>query len=77
MAEAADLKKYGHYTRSPEALYYPMQMSRIASAFAFQPSQRLKSYFPDVDLSPESRLTKDTTLFGTYASLTGRIRWWD
>ena len=61
MAEAADLKKYGHYSRSPEALYYLIQMTRIASAFAFQGPERLKSYFPDVDLAPESRLTKQTS----------------
>ena len=60
MAEAADLQKYGHYSRSPEALYYLIQMTRIASAFAFLWPERLKSYFPDVDLAPSSRLTKQT-----------------
>ena len=60
MAEAADLKRYGHYSRSAEALYYLIQITRIANAFAFQSAQRLKSYFPDVDPAPESRLTKGT-----------------
>jgi len=60
MAEAAGLKKYGHYARSPEALYYLIQVSRVAAAFAFQPEQRLKRFFPDVDMAPESRLTRDT-----------------
>ena len=59
VAEAADLKKYGHYASSAEALYYLIQVSRIAHAFTFSAPQRLTSYFPDIDPTPESRLTKD------------------
>jgi gamma-glutamyltranspeptidase/glutathione hydrolase len=58
--EAADLKKYGHYTRSPEALYYLIQIDRINNAFENQPPQLLKSYFPDIDPSPEARLKPET-----------------
>ncbi len=60
IAEAADLKKYGHYSRSPEALYYLIQMTKIAKVFAGVRPEKLKSYFPDIDLAPESRLTNQT-----------------
>src|SRR5947207_13423988 len=60
MAEAAGLERYGHYSRSADALYYLIQFSRVASAFAVLPPSRIKSYFPDVDPSLESCLTKAT-----------------
>jgi len=58
--EAADVKKYGHYTRSPDALYYLIQIDKLNSAFVRQPPQLLKSYFPDIDPSPEARLKPET-----------------
>ncbi|MDH4270358.1 MAG: gamma-glutamyltransferase [Candidatus Aminicenantes bacterium] len=58
--EAADVKKHGHYTRSPEALYYLIQIDRLNSAFFRQPPELLKSYFPDIDPSPEARLKPET-----------------
>jgi gamma-glutamyltranspeptidase/glutathione hydrolase len=60
LAEAADLSKCGHYTASAEALYSLIQISRIQSLLAHAPLSTLKSCFPNVDHSPESRLTKET-----------------
>ena len=60
LAEAADLSKCGHYTASAEALYSLIQISRIQSLLAHASLSTLKSCFPNVDHSPESRLTKET-----------------
>jgi len=60
LAEAADLARYGHYSRSPEALYYLIQITRVSKLFAFLPAEELKRYFPDVDPSAESRVKKET-----------------
>lgn len=60
LAEAADLSKRGHYTTSAEALYSLIQISRIQSLLVNSPLSTLKSYLPNVDHAPGSRLTKET-----------------
>lgn len=60
LAEAADLKKRGPYTTSPDTLYYLIQISRIENLFAWMPREALKRRFPDVDPSPGSQLTTET-----------------
>jgi gamma-glutamyltranspeptidase/glutathione hydrolase len=60
LAEVADLRKYGHYATSPEALYSLIQISRLQRILAFTPPAALKHEFPDVDWPPASGLTKDT-----------------
>jgi gamma-glutamyltranspeptidase/glutathione hydrolase len=67
LLEIADLQKHGHYTESAEALYWFIQISRASYYFNEflmnnLPVSResLKEFFPDADLSLESRLTKET-----------------
>jgi gamma-glutamyltranspeptidase / glutathione hydrolase len=55
------LKKYGHYAGSDEALYYLMQISRIEGIFANAPAAALKTLFPEIDPSPDRRLTTETS----------------
>src|SRR5262245_19540480 len=60
LLEAADLKQYGHYTVSPDVMY---EFIRICSAGYFLlgwPTNTLKLYLPDFDLSPESRVKKES-----------------
>jgi gamma-glutamyltranspeptidase/glutathione hydrolase len=60
LAEVADLKKHGHYSASPEALYSLIQISRLQRILAFTPAAALKDAFRDVDWSPASALTTAT-----------------
>ena len=60
LAEVAGLKKYGHYTESADALYYLIQMTRVEKLFVTMAPRMLRNYFPGVDPSPASRLTRDT-----------------
>jgi gamma-glutamyltranspeptidase/glutathione hydrolase len=59
LLEAADLRQYGHYSESPESLFWFMQITR-AWALSFFSPQELATMVPGRDLSPESRLTKET-----------------
>ena len=59
LLEAADLKQYGHYTTSPEALYEFIQICRVNYILSYPPPT-LKMFLPDLDASPESRVKKDT-----------------
>jgi len=60
LAEVADLKQYGHYTSSAQALYYLIQFSRIQGVLANATPSTLQGLFPNVDFSPDSRLTPET-----------------
>src|SRR5215510_8875952 len=60
LLEAADLKQYGHYTTSPEALYKFIQICRVIYFLPFLPTDILKMYLPDLDPSPESRVKKES-----------------
>jgi len=60
VAEVTDLKKYGHYMSSAEALYYLIQITREENNLAYISAKALKNYLPGVDSSPESRLSADT-----------------
>jgi gamma-glutamyltranspeptidase / glutathione hydrolase len=56
LLEVADLKKYGHYTASPEALYEFIRICRAGHI----PLQALKMYVPDLDRSAEARVKKES-----------------
>jgi len=62
LAEAADLKKLGHYASSPEALYYLIQILRMETSLANMSPEARKLHYPDIDPSPESQLTKKTAV---------------
>jgi len=68
LLELVDLPKLGHYTTSPESLFWFIQLSRTSyylNEYLMNniptPPEVLKKYFPGIDLSPESRKTKDTS----------------
>jgi gamma-glutamyltranspeptidase / glutathione hydrolase len=58
LLEVADLQRYGHYTTSPEALYQFIQICR--SPYLSGQSELVKKHAPELDLSPESRVKKET-----------------
>src|SRR5262249_21624383 len=60
LLEEADLKQYGHYTVSPEALYEFIRICRAGYFLSGWPPQTLKMYLPDFDLAPESRVKKES-----------------
>jgi gamma-glutamyltranspeptidase/glutathione hydrolase len=60
LLEAADLKRLGQYTTSAEALYWLIQVTRIALTLPASPPEMLGGYFPGVDLSRESLVKPDT-----------------
>jgi gamma-glutamyltranspeptidase / glutathione hydrolase len=60
LLEAADLKQYGHYTASPEALYEFIRICRAGYFLSYWPWQTLKMYLPEFDLTPESRVKKES-----------------
>jgi gamma-glutamyltranspeptidase / glutathione hydrolase len=60
LLEAADLKQYGHYTTSPEALYEFIRICRAGYFLSFFPRDTIKMYLPDLDLAPESRIKKES-----------------
>jgi gamma-glutamyltranspeptidase / glutathione hydrolase len=60
LLEAADLKQYGHYTTSPDALYEFIRICRASYFLSGWPQQTLKMYLPDFDLAPESRVKKES-----------------
>src|SRR5262245_4758660 len=60
LLEAADLKQYGHYTTSTEALYEFIRICRVGYLLSFIPMDTLKMYLPDLDLSPGSRVKKES-----------------
>src|SRR5215475_2328899 len=60
LLEAADLKQYGHYTTSPEALYEFIRICRAGYFLSLFPTHTIKMYLPDLDLAPESRVKKES-----------------
>ena len=58
LLEVADLKRYGHYTKSPEALYESIQICRAGFYFSPLPPEHLKAYAPELSLSPAARVKK-------------------
>src|SRR5215475_13501240 len=60
LLEAADLKQYGHYTTSPEALYEFIRICRAGYFLSLFPTDTIKMYLPDLDLAPESRVKKES-----------------
>jgi len=66
LLECADIRKFGHYKASPEALFWFMQISRAPWYFSnifgtLRIDQELfKKYFPGLNFSLESRVKKET-----------------
>ena len=60
LLEAADIARFGHYTISPDALDWLIQISRVGYFLPSIPAATLKALFPDLDISPQSRLKKET-----------------
>lgn len=59
LLEAADVGQYGHYSTSPEALFWFMQIARTKMLNIFTP-QELATRMPGRDFSLESRLSKES-----------------
>jgi len=57
--EAADLKRHGHYTTSPESLYEFIQICRAGLFLSYAP-RISKTHLPELDLAPESRVKKES-----------------
>jgi gamma-glutamyltranspeptidase / glutathione hydrolase len=57
---AADLKRFGHYTTSAEALYWSIQISRFATMLVNRPADSFEKQLPGIDLSRESLLKQET-----------------
>jgi hypothetical protein len=60
LLEAAEIAKFGHYTTSPDALYWLIQISRVGYFLPALPPATIKALFPDLDISLQSRLKKET-----------------
>jgi gamma-glutamyltranspeptidase / glutathione hydrolase len=59
LLEAADLKQYGHYTASPEALYEFIQICRASIYLNNFPPELFKEYAPEIALAPVDRVKKE------------------
>jgi len=59
LLEVADLKRHGHYTTSPEALYGFIQICRAGYFLSYFP-HLFKTNLAELDLSPESRMKKES-----------------
>jgi gamma-glutamyltranspeptidase / glutathione hydrolase len=59
LAEVADLKKYGHYANSADALYYLIKIERITQSFALMPVDARQKNFPGVEPSITSLLSPE------------------
>jgi gamma-glutamyltranspeptidase/glutathione hydrolase len=62
LLEAADLKRHGHYTTAPEALYEFIQICRASFYINSLPPQLFKMYLPELDLSPQARVKKESAM---------------
>jgi gamma-glutamyltranspeptidase/glutathione hydrolase len=60
LLEVVDLKRHGHYTTSPESLYQFIQICRAGFFLSHWPTRFFKTYVPEIDLSPESRVKKES-----------------
>jgi gamma-glutamyltranspeptidase/glutathione hydrolase len=59
LLDAADLKQYGHYTTSPEALYEFIRICRVNYFLSYLPQPAQKYFLPDLNFSLESRVKKE------------------
>ena len=60
LMELAEFRgQYSHYTESPDALYWLIQISRMSELISSRPQDRLKSHFPALSFSTRSRATKE------------------
>jgi gamma-glutamyltranspeptidase/glutathione hydrolase len=59
LLEMADLKRHGHYTTSPEALYEFIRICRAGYLLSYWP-EIVKMHVPEVDLSFKSRVKKES-----------------
>jgi gamma-glutamyltranspeptidase/glutathione hydrolase len=60
LVAAADLRQFGHYTASADALYWFIQITRIATMLASRPAGSFRTQFPEIDLSPTSLMMPET-----------------
>jgi gamma-glutamyltranspeptidase/glutathione hydrolase len=62
LLECAGLKNYKHFTESAQALYRIIKIDRIPRFLSVLPgfADILNTFLPGVDISPESRLKKET-----------------
>jgi gamma-glutamyltranspeptidase/glutathione hydrolase len=60
MVETADLKRFGHYSKSPEALFWMTQIQKVPIVSYFSTAY-LKQLAPGIDLSLEMRTQKETS----------------
>ena len=66
LVEAADIGEHGHYTASPQALASFMRLSRVAGLLETHSTHNfgaghgalVRNFLPDVDVSPETRITQ-------------------
>jgi gamma-glutamyltranspeptidase / glutathione hydrolase len=59
LLEVVDLKRHGHYTTSPEALFEFIQICRAGYFLSFLP-ENVKMRVPELDLEPETRMKKES-----------------
>ena len=76
LLELADLhSRHGHYTESPDALYWLIQISRISQYVSNYPRNQVKSHFPSLSLSARSRATKEhARIMWEELRIPGRLR---
>jgi gamma-glutamyltranspeptidase / glutathione hydrolase len=60
LLEAADLKQYGHYTVSPDALYEFIRICRAGYFLSGWPPELFWGYLPDFNMAPGSRVQKES-----------------
>jgi gamma-glutamyltranspeptidase/glutathione hydrolase len=59
-AEAANLKRYGHYTKSAQTLLYLIQINAIQNQLASPVAERRASAVPGLDPTPQSQISRET-----------------
>lgn len=59
LLEKIDPQQYGHYTDSPEALYWMIQTSRVGNLISNVPAEGLSAMFPERSFAPHDRVRKE------------------
>ena len=59
LLELANLQRYGHYTESPDALYWFIQITRMSNLISTLRKDQLTNHFPLSFLCSPSRVTKE------------------
>ena len=53
--------RYGHYTKSPDALYWLIQISRMSQYISNYPEDQTRTLFPSLSFGARERATKEHT----------------